>query len=96
MLTDEQKKDLATVMLASIQIQSAIHTLDNITGTGNKYKQIKKKKYNDFIATVKRFLASEEIELYDLTAQLPNQTQNYLDCVEAFDKVAAEMQIILP
>jgi hypothetical protein len=95
MLTDEQKSDLATVMLATMQIQSAIHTLDNISGAGNKYKQMKKKKYNDFIATVKSFLNSEGIELYDLTAILPTQTQNYLDCVNAFDKVAKEMQIVI-
>lgn len=95
-MTDEQKSDLAMVMLASMQLQSALHTLDNITGEGNKFKFKKKKQWNDFIDYVRRFGEREGIELYDLTATMTEQSQNYIDCVNEFDKVAAEMKIYLP
>lgn len=95
-MTIQQKDDLANIVMASMQIQSALHTLDNITGEGNKYKFKKKKDWNDFIDFVKRFLEREEIELYNLTATIKDQAQNYIDCVNEFDKVAEEMQIIIP
>jgi PAB1-binding protein PBP1 len=96
MLTQPQKDDLAHIVLATMQIQSAIHTLDKVTGEGNKFKQLKKKEWNQFIYTVQKFTAKHEIELYELTAKLIDQSQNYIDCVNEFDKVAEEMQIILP
>jgi len=95
-MTTAQKDDLAYLVMASMQMQSAIHTLDNITGEGNLYKFKKKKEWNDFISYVKRFAEKEAIELYDLTAKIKDQAQNYIDCVNEFDKVAEEMQIILP
>ena len=96
MLTQPQKDDLAHIVMATMQIQSAIHTLDKVTGEGNKFKQLKKKEYNDFILHVQKFLRKHEIELYDLTAKMPDQSQNYIDCVNEFDKVAEEMKVILP
>lgn len=95
-MTTQQKDDLAHIVMASMQIQSALHTLDNITGDGNKYKFKKKKDWNDFIDYVKRFSEREGIELYDLTATINDQTQNYIDCVTEFDKVAEEMKVIIP
>ena len=58
-LTKEQKYDLACITLASIQIQSAIHTLDNVSGMGNDFKFKKKKDWNDFIDYVKRWANKE-------------------------------------
>lgn len=69
-MTTQQKDDLAHIVMASMQIQSALHTLDNITGEGNKYKFKKKKDWNNFIDHVKRFSEREGIELYDLTATI--------------------------
>jgi hypothetical protein len=95
-MTIQQKDDLAHIVMASMQLQSAIHTLDKVTGEGNKFKQLKKKEWNDFIDYVKRFGEREGIELYDLTATMTEQSQNYVDCVNEFDKVAAEMKVIVP
>jgi hypothetical protein len=95
-MTTTQKDDLAHIVMASMQLQSALHTLDNITGEGNKFKFKKKKQWNDFIDYVRRFGEREGIELYDLTATMTEQSQNYVDCVNEFDKVAAEMKIYLP
>lgn len=95
-MTIQQKDDIAHIVMASMQIQSALHTLDNITGDGNHFKFKKKKDWNDFISYVKRFAEREGIELYDLTGTIKDQAQNYIDCVNEFDKVAEEMKIIIP
>lgn len=95
-MTIQQKDDIAHIVMASMQIQSALHTLDNITGEGNNFKFKKKKDWNDFISYVKRFAEREGIELYDLTGTIKDQAQNYIDCVNEFDKVAEEMKIIIP
>ena len=96
MLTTPQKDDLSHIVMATMQIQSAIHTLDKVTGQGNKAVREKKREYNNFIEYVQKFLRKHEIELYDLTAKMPDQSQNYIDCVNEFDKVAEEMKVILP
>jgi hypothetical protein len=95
-MTIQQKDDLAHIVMATMQLQSAIHTLDKVTGEGNKFKQLKKKEWNQFIHFVQKFTAKHEIELYDLTAQMPEQSQNYIDCVNEFDKIAEEMKVIVP
>jgi hypothetical protein len=94
-MTKEQSKDLGRIVLSTIQMQSVIHTLDQITGE-NGFKQKKKKEYNDFINYVKKFLDKQGVELYDLTADLVkcDHVVNFFDCVAEFDKVAEEMRVI--
>lgn len=95
-LTKEQKYDLACITLASIQIQSAIHTLDNVSGMGNDFKFKKKKDWNDFIDYVRRWANKEGVELYSLTGSFNNSNvQNYVECVTEFDRVAEKIIVTI-
>ena len=95
-LTKEQKQDLAYITLASIQIQSAIHTLDNVSGMGNNFKFKKKKEWNDFIDYVNRWANREGTELHSLTGSFNNENvQNYVECVTEFDKVAEKIIVTI-
>lgn len=95
-LTKEQKYDLAYITLASIQIQSAIHTLDNVSGMGNDFKFKKKKDWNDFIDYVRRWANKEGVELYSLTGSFNNSNvQNYVECVTEFDRVAEKIIVTI-
>lgn len=95
-MTDKQKEDLSHVVMATIQLNSVIHTLDKIEGT-NEFKRTKKMEYNNFLEYVQKFLRRNEIELYDLstTFEQMNQTQNYVECVDAFDKLAESITVIM-
>lgn len=96
-MSDEQKHDLSKVLTAVIQMQSAIHTLDEITNQNNKLRFRKKMEWNNFISSVRSFCDNQEIDLYKLTAVFQDigQTDNYLDCVKRFDDLAREIEINL-
>lgn len=95
-LSKEQKYDIACITLASIQIQSAIHTLDNVSGMGNNFKFKKKKEWNDLIDYVQRWANREGTELHSLTGSFNNTTvQSYVDCVSDFDKLAEKIIVTI-
>ena len=93
----EMKRDMSAILLATIKIQSALHTLDEIQNENNVFKQQKKKEWNNFIELVQKFANRQGIEVFDFTADLTdgNHTQNYLDCVDRFDKLGEEFNLII-
>jgi hypothetical protein len=94
-ISDEQKHDLSKILIATVQMQSAIHTLDEITGLNNKLRFNKKKEWNNFISIVHSFCGKQEIDLYKMTAIFETIDQNvsFFDCVNRFDELANEITI---
>lgn len=95
--SEEMKRDMSAILLATIKLQSTLHTLDEIENDNNVFKQQKKKEWNDFIRTVQKFADKQGIDLHNFTADLNegNHAQNYLDCVNEFDKLGESFNLTI-
>lgn len=95
-MTEKQKHDMARIVMSSIQLQSVIHTLDEIEGT-NEFKFKKKQEYSQLLNQINKFIQKHENELSELCSTFGSdgQIQNYVDCVNEFDKLAREIQVVI-
>jgi hypothetical protein len=80
---------MSNLLLASIKIQSALHTLEEID-IKNDYKRNQKKNLNDVLCSINRFMETQDVYINEITKTLSEsneQTDFYVECVKKFDEL---------
>lgn len=87
--------------MSAIQTQSLLHTLDKMD-IKNPYKFKKKLALNNYISTVEKLISELELQQDEFCKLLTDesgkfdmrQSQNFIDCVGQFDKLAKMFNVI--
>lgn len=98
-LTDKLAENTAYIIRSILLAQSQLHQLENIN-FDNKvlkdYKQKQRQKISRFIAFNESYLRDLEIELQNLTIEMPEKENNdYASAVSKIDEVVNSLTIVI-
>jgi hypothetical protein len=85
-MKDKAEKDLKTILRFYLQIQSALHTLDELTDSPDFVRETKQR-YNRIMKEVERDLTGT-INVSDM-----QEKQFWIDCVKQLDDVAETINV---
>jgi hypothetical protein len=99
-LNKMNKHETKLIIMSAIQTQSLLHTLDQMD-IRNPYRQKKKLALSNYIQSVNKLIIDLELQqdvfcelLKDGTGSTDlRQSQNFIDCVAEFDKLAESINL---